>query len=346
MAEAAKTQGDSANLVIALERMLPLDSSAEVPLSERRLFSLSAEALWQGYLGYADRVGNREQLLLGDDAAWLKAADQTDVRYPVRKRSLYAMLALRGREAGMREQAHQALLVQFEQMGDDGVVLLRRIYLDSKRFGNGAPLPRAIAYRLVDEAIKGAELGLASRLLQQLPQPPGGTELFAWQMRRAKVFLLAGDYVQADGLLSALMPNAGGLSDGQRDQVIQLLFDLQAVGEHERAFRLLSAMYQNVPAIKLRRELLFWMADSRKAQGMHREAARLYLQSATLEDNNSMDPWAQTARYQAAKSLTEASLSGDAAFIYRQLLKITENPERRSVLRHELQQLRLQGERG
>jgi hypothetical protein len=96
----------------------------------------------------------------------------------------------------------------------------------------------------------------------------------------------------------------------------------------------------------LRRELLFWMADSRKAQSLHAEAARLYLQSATLSDNNSMDPWAQTARYQAAKSLGEAGMAKDAVYIYQQLLRITENPERRSVLRHELQQLRLHGERG
>ena len=124
------------------------------------------------------------------------------------------------------------------------------------------------------------------------------------------------------------------------------LFDLQKVGEHDKAIRLLGAMFRSVPGIKLKRELLFWMADSSKAKGNHSEAARYYLRSATLEDNNSMDPWAQTARYQAAKSLGEAGMTSDAAFIYRQLLKITESPQRRAVLRHELQQLRLQGERG
>ncbi len=346
MAEAAAKLDSNANLVIAMERMLPLDSSAQLSLSERRLFSLSADMLWQGYLGYAESVGNREQLLMGDDAAWLAAAEQTDARYPVRKRSLYTMLALRGADREMRERAHQALLAQFEGMGDEGIVLLRRLYLDSERYREKRTLPQSIAYRLVDEAIKSAELGLASTLLQQLPQPPGGTELFAWQMRRAKVFLLAGDYAEADRLLAALMPEAAALSDEQRDQVVQLLFDLQAVGEHEKAFRLLEAMYQHVPAIKLRRELLFWMADSRKAQSKHTDAARFYLQSATLGDNNSMDQWAQTARYQAAKSLSDAGLTRDASFIYRQLLKITKSPDRRSVLRHELQQLRLQGERG
>ncbi|MEN8170069.1 MAG: hypothetical protein ABFS08_07585 [Pseudomonadota bacterium] len=346
MAEAAQQLSDHANLIIALERMLPLEASVQVPGSEHRLFSLTSEQLWQAYLAYADRVGNREQLLVGDDAAWLAAAEGTDARYPVRKRSLYAAVSQHGVDETMRERAHQALLSSFDAMGDKGVALLRKLYLQSKRYSEKSILPQSIAYRLVDEAIKNAELTLASRLLQQLPQPPGGTALFAWQMRRAKVFQLAGDYAEADRLLTSLMPGAAALTDPQRDQLVQLLFDLQAVNEHERAFRLLAAMYQSVPAIALRRELLFWMADSRKAQLKHTEAARFYLQSATLSDNNSMDPWAQTARYQAAKSLSEAGMVEDATFIYRQLLRATENPERRSVLRHELHQLRLAGERG
>jgi hypothetical protein len=346
MAEAAQQLDDSANLIIALERILPLEASVQVPSSERRLFTFSADQLWRAYLVYADKVGNREQLLQGDDAAWLAVAEQTEARYPVRKRSLYALLARRGIDKATREGAHQTLLALFDAMGDEGVVLLRRLYLEGEYYGEKSELPQSVAYRLVDEAIKDAELTLASRLLQQLPQPPGGTALFDWQMRRAKVFLLAGDYAETGGLLSTLMPGVASLADAQRDQVIQLLFDLQAVNEHERAFGLLDAMYKNIPAIALRRELLFWMADSRKAQSMHAEAARLYLQSASLSDNNSMDPWAQTARYQAAKSLGEAGMFIDATFIYRQLLGVTENPERRSVLRHELQQLRLHGEQG
>lgn len=344
MGEAAVKLRDSASLVIALERMLPLTASTQVTGSERRLFSFSADQLWQAYLDYANRVGNREQILLGDDKAWSTLAEQTDARYPVRKRSLYALLALKGMDSGVRDKSHQALLTLFDEMGEDGVTLLRRLYLESARYGQARSLPQSIAYRLVDEAIGDADLTLASRLLQQLPQPPGGTARFAWQMRRAKVFLLAGDYEEADKLLSLLMPDMASLGDGQRDQVVQLLFDLQAVHQHERAYRLLAQFFDNVPGIKLRRELLFWMADSRKAQQRHDDAARLYLQSATLSDNNSMDPWAQTARYQAAKSLSEAGHNSDAAHIYRQLLRVTENPERRSVLRHELQQLRLKGE--
>ncbi len=345
LAEVAQQNGDVATLIIALERMLPLELSLQGS-SERRLFSFTPEDLWQGYLGYAERVGNREQLLRGDDQAWLSAAEQTDNLYPIRKRSLYAQVALHGVESLLREQAHRQLVSLFDAIGDEGGVLLQRLYLESDRYRDRRALPQVVAYRLVDEALKDADMETASVLLQQLPQPPGGTALFAWQMRRTRIFLLAGDYAAADRLLTTLMPHVAALNDEQRDQLIQLLFELQGVNEHERAFRLLFTMYQQSEAIDLRRELLFWMADSRKAQAMHADAARLYLQSATLSDNNSMDPWAQTARYQAAKSLTAAGLEADAMFIYRQLLKVTENPKRRSVLRHELQQLRLRGKAG
>lgn len=345
MAEAAVMLNNRANLIIALERLLPLLGSSQLSSSEKRLFSFTTEQLWKSYLAYADKVGNHEQLLVGDDQAWLKAAQKTEPRYPIRKRALYVQLAERGAKAELREQGHQAFVELLLELKDEGKLLVERLYLQSERYNEAKVLPKPAAYHLVDEAIKRADLALASNLLQQLPQPPGGTERFVWQMRRAKVFLLAGDYVQADTLLTGLMPHTGALSEKQRDQVVQLLFDLQNVGEHERAYRLLKVMFDVVPGLKLRRELLFWMADSRKAQGAHAEAARLYLRSATLGDNKSMDPWAQTARYQAAKSLVEANLSRDALHIYSLLLKVTESPERRSVLRHELQQLKLRGER-
>jgi len=52
-----------------------------------------------------------------------------------------------------------------------------------------------------------------------------------------------------------------------------------------------------------------------------------------------MDPWAQTARYNAAEALQKAGLVDDARRIYEALLKVTREPARRSVLRHNIQQL-------
>ena len=89
---------------------------------------------------------------------------------------------------------------------------------------------------------------------------------------------------------------------------------------------------------------MFWMADSLAAQGRHVEAARLYLKSAMLPDPHAMDPWAQTARYQAAEALAEAGLRDDARFVYEALLAVTAEPDRQAVLRRSIQQLWLMPE--
>ena len=337
MAEAARDEKSPGQEIIALEKWFRLEQVGKV---WQQLFSITADTLWDSYLTYARQVGNREQLLLGNDAAWFRAAETTDRRYPVRIRSLYALLAENAYQPKDRERAHQALVERQLEL-DNGMALVQQLYLHSRRFDERHPVPSPVAYTLVDQAIRDGDLSQASRLMQHLPEPPGDTARFAWQMRRAKVFILAGDYERTGSLLSALLPQAASLSEGQRDQLVQLLFNLQTVGQHERAYQLFDQLYKNTPNFKLRRELLFWMGDSRQAQQQYAEAARLYLLSATLIDNASMDPWAQTARYQAAKSLANAKMLGDAEYLYRQLLKVTESPERRAVLRHELEQLRL-----
>lgn len=338
VAEAARLEENTSQEIIALEQWLRLEQFSRV---WGQLFDHNADRLWEAYLGYARHVGNQEQLLIGNDAAWFRAAESTERRYPVRIRSLYALLAEKAYQSADRERAHQSLVESVLEM-ENGMAVVQQLYLHSQRFDARHPVPTAVAYPLVDQAIRDGDLPMASRLMQHLPEPPGDTARFAWQMRRAKVFILAGEFASTVALLETLIPQASSLGEGQRDQLVQLMFDLQTVGQHEQAYQLLDKLYHATPNFKLRRELLFWMADSRHAQQQYAEAARLYLRSATLIDNASMDPWAQTARYKAARSLAKGKMAGDAEYIYRQLLKITESPERRAVLKQELEQLRLQ----
>ena len=336
-AEAADMAVKPAQRILALQRYLSFPPER---LRQETLFAYDGDTLWQAWSAYGLQLGNKEQLLIGDDEAWLAAADATTPRYPVRKRALYAVLAQRGSHVAAREQAHQRLAgLLLEQDGEH--LLLPQLYLHAPQTLPENTLPESIAHLLVDQAIRSGDLQQAASLMQQLAEPPGGTARFAWQMRRAKVFILAADFSAFDALLEGILPEVAQLGGEQRDQLIQLLFDLQNVGEHQRAYALLEEIYRRVPLQSLRRELLFWMADSRAAQGEHTAAARLYLQSATQGDVNSMDPWAQTARYQAANSLGKAGLLQDARFIYRQLLRVTDSPERRAVLMRELEQVQM-----
>jgi tetratricopeptide (TPR) repeat protein len=130
--------------------------------------------------------------------------------------------------------------------------------------------------------------------------------------------------------------------DDQRiDRFLQVVFDLQTVQQHQQALLLFSAVLEKPVTMQQRRELLFWTADSLQALEKYDEAAYLYLKSATLQDPMAMDPWAQTARYHAAKMLAEAGLVDDARQIYSSLLRATRDASRRAVLENEIQRLHL-----
>jgi tetratricopeptide (TPR) repeat protein len=117
------------------------------------------------------------------------------------------------------------------------------------------------------------------------------------------------------------------------------LFDLQTLKADEQAIRHFRQLINLPIEHTQRREIMFWMADSYKALEQFQKAALLYLQSAMYTGPESMDPWAQTARFNAAESLQKAGLVDDARRIYQSLLEITREPSRRSRLRHNIQQL-------
>ncbi|MEJ2397432.1 MAG: hypothetical protein P8Z67_04060, partial [Gammaproteobacteria bacterium] len=120
---------------------------------------------------------------------------------------------------------------------------------------------------------------------------------------------------------------------------MQVIFDLQTAGENDAAYNLFAKVMKHTDDQKTRREIFYWMADSRRAQKRYINAAQLYLKSAMYPDPRNMDPWSQTAHYQAAVVLAKAGLYQDAQTLLRRLLKVTKNPERREALQRELQKM-------
>lgn len=337
VAEGSARLGDLAASIISLEQYY---SDTDYQKIESGLLQISPDGVWESYIDYGLAVGNREQLLLGDDMAWLKAAEAAGRQYPVRSRSLYAVMALRGANRESRMQAHRALVQQLAGK-ERKSTLIKALYLHSSRFGQQAQLPDSVRYFLYDSALNEGNLELASHMLQGLPEAPADVEPFDWQLRGARVFMLAGDYEHAMQALLGLITSPAPLLPEQLDRIMQVIFDMQTVGEHERAVKVLEVLAQRPLEVQARRELLYWIGDSRFAQQRYLEAARYYLHSAILPGIDTMDPWAQTARYQTAKALTQAGQGADAAVLYRQLLVVTTDPARRAVLQRELEQLRL-----
>jgi len=168
---------------------------------------------------------------------------------------------------------------------------------------------------------------------------PDGVDVYQWQLRRARIFVLGGKPEEGSQSLKMLLENNTKLSRKQIDQFLQVVFDLQTVKEHEHAYKLFMTILPKIDDKNLQREIYYWMADSRKAQQDYALAAQLYLRSAMHAGNNGLDPWGQTARYQMAEMLAKADLLQDAHTLFQHLLKVTKEPARRAVLKHELQKL-------
>ncbi|MDH5395832.1 MAG: hypothetical protein OEW97_06125, partial [Gammaproteobacteria bacterium] len=334
VAESAKRSNDYPSTVNALEFVLAGHKNIELPAG---LFDFSADRLWEAYSHYALYVGNKAQYLIGDDKQWLDAAHAAEAKYPVKARSLYALIILRGQDAAARIKAANGFLNLMHKR-KRGAELVMRLFLKSKYFQDIKLIPAPIRYDLVDVALSRSDIELASMLMTTIKKSPRGSDNYQWQLRRARIFILGGKAAEGSKTLQRLIEITDKFNREQLDKFLQVVFDLQTAKEHEYAFQLFKLISEKVEEKELQREIFYWMADSLKAQEKFSEAAQLYLRSAYYLQEG-LDPWGQTARYQAAEMLAKADLLQDAHSLYENLLRTTKEPARRAVLKHELQKL-------
>ncbi|WJW74774.1 hypothetical protein QVG61_09705 [Thiohalobacter sp. IOR34] len=336
IAQALERQQRPVARIEALERALALAAPGQ---AADGLFQVDAELLWQAYLEAGRRIGNREQLLVGRDQDWYFAATEALEKQPLRARLLFAVLGETASDPHRRELAHDYLAAQLEAL-PGGRRLLRALYLDGGRYPRPEAIPRLVRYRLVDGLLADGEVNAAAGLMRTIPEPPPGQDRFDWQLRRARVSVLAGELDEGSRLLAGLLEAETPPAGEALDRLLQVVFDLQRLKAHRRALGLLRRIAALPLPLRNRRELLFWMAESEQALGRHAAAARLYLASAATPDPHAMDPWAQTARYHAARELAAAGFVEDAAGQLQGLLNATRDAARQRVLRHELRRLR------
>ncbi len=339
-ASAAGQEGDYIKQAWYLERAL----IRRHVLGERdRVFRFDGDDLWQAYLNLGQVLGNRAQLLIGEDSSWLEAAETAQSakkKQPMQARAYYAVVALEGLTAEARDLAHRKLTASL-LAESEGEVIVDGLYLSSKRFHNPANVPLSIRHVLASHALGRGQIKLASQLMAGLSVPPEGVDAFVWQLRRARVHIVGGQEDEGIDALYSLLAQLKTLDKTQADRFMQVLFDLQTVKRHQAAINLFVAVQPRLSDAQQRREVLFWQADSHKALAEYEQAAWLYLRSATLLDPYAFDPWAQTCRFHAAEALADAGLVKDARTIYQELLRLTSEQDRRIVLRHKLQQLQL-----
>ncbi len=320
--------------VLALEARLGIKAEAV-----DSLYSITPDQLWESYFEYAQLVGNRSELLLGDDNSWLKLAHKVAQPTPVKSRSLLAFLMIQSRQPEIRQQAAAAFLKSLDLEKAQFQQLLDSLFNQSERFQQASLIPVEIRFQLVDQALKKADISEATRLMSDLHSVPADTRQFDWLLRQARVLLLGGKYEQGNEVLAELFKAYTDINKEDTDRILQVLFDMQTIGQNEQAIGFFRRLMALGIEPRQQREILFWMGDSFKGLEQYERAALLYLQSAMYIGPDAMDPWAQTARFSAAESLQKAGLVDDARRVYQSLLAVTEEPARRSVLRHNIQQL-------
>lgn len=333
--EAAQRAGQRVLSTNAFEHILAEKDLLTLP---KAIIDVQSDALWNAYIEYALQIGNHNHLLIGQDDKWLAHADSIKKKTPVGARAMCAFVMLRGQAAEMRQQASNDF-VELMSKRKHGKKLLHTLFTGSHFYPRQDTIPEPVKHVLVDLAIAESDIARASEIMATIQQPPPGSDQFMWQLRRARVLVLGTQVKQGISGLNNLLATQKMLEPLQLDRFMQVLFDLQTVGEHEAAYQLFEKVMTQTEDQKIQREIYFWMADSRKAQEQYDKAARLYLKSAMYPDPGNMDPWAQTAHYQAADALAKAGMYGDAQNLFEHLLKVTEEPSRRAVLERELQKL-------
>ncbi|HDP89776.1 MAG TPA: hypothetical protein ENN42_07465 [Thioalkalivibrio sp.] len=336
-ARAAERQQDDIRRAWYLERALRHDRQLG---ARDAVFAFSGDALWDSYLRIGRSQGNQRQLLIGDDAAWLAAAAELDDKAVLQRRAYFAVVALQGAGVRGRDQAH-AGLIRSHLAADGGDEVIAALYLQAARFADSSALPGDARQVLSDYALARGDVRLASSLMEGAVRPPADADPYLWQLRRARIHILGGHEEQGIDTLYTVLAQHTHLDKDQADRFMQVLFDLQTAQRHGAVITLFTGLAPRISDRQQQREVLFWQADSYKAQGDFERAAWLYLRSAVLHDPHAFDPWAQTSRFYAAEALAEAGHVADARRLYQQLLQATGEPERQVVLRQKLQALRL-----
>lgn len=321
-----------AERLFAVERALAAD-----PGRSNGEGALDGTSLWSAYQDRARELANGKQLLVGRYRDWFALAAAQAAADPAAARALYAYLSRHAERAPDRERAVRDLVDGL--MTADLASLLPRLFLAGRADGDLEAVPPAARHVLVDQLLATGDVVLASRLLSGLTGVPEGGDPFAWRLRRARVLILGGRVAEGIRELETLLGGFDGLDPDRIDRINQVLFDLQSLGEAEAALGFLQRLYGLADNDRVRRELLYWSADALKVLGRHREAARYYLRSALLPGPHAMDPWARSARFQAAAALAKAGFGADARSLYQGLLAVAEDPARRAVLRRAIQDL-------
>ena len=284
---------------------------ANIKMADEELATEPSGAVWDLLLtsGRKDRLGQRALgvtlLLQGQDPKAPVSGDSWLIRHLIEVDAQGLISVFIG---------DHGVLAKFEEIGVEALMLL------------------------VDEALRREDLPLAARLQSLVPAPAPGIDPGAWTVRTARIQVLGGNADLGARQLGDWLSGLDEIAPASLDRVMQIMFDLQFIGEHQLALDLFQVSARLVRTSGHRRELFYWAAQSWVELGEYAMGAAYYLESARLSGENNPH-WQNSALYQAAKALESAKLYEDAGNVYRRLLGDSPESKMQAKLRYRLAQI-------
>jgi hypothetical protein len=307
--EAAVRAGNGSLQIEALERMLQAADTRDAAAVKE------SDRLWHAYAATAGEIGNREQLLTGDDAAWADYAARRLGSDAVLSRAFYGYLAREAQNPALRRDALLQLAFSLSSAGLDrtAIALTRSMSLDAEA------LDAQTRYLLGTLAAKRSDAALALKLWKGLPAPPS-VDAAEWQLTLARTALQAGDVAaSAESMQQLLEGRKSASADFAQNalDIAQEMLDLRALDAAQKVYEALVAVSTDMRA----REALFGVGRVHELKGDANAAAAAYLRSALLVQAAAPDNLAYQARLLAALNLMRAGHKDDARAQFEWLLR-------------------------
>ena len=252
------------------------------------------------------------------------------------QRSLAVALLLQEKAMGIPISSDSWLIRHLIEAGVPGLIPV--LFGKSGIAANMEEVSAESLMLLVDEALGREDLPSAAQLQARIETPAPGVDLGEWTVRTARIHVLGGNAALGASQLGDWLSGLDEMTPAGLDRVMQILFDLQFIGEHRLALGLFEVIAPLVRTANHRRELFYWSAQSWVGLEEYARGAAFFLESARLSGDQHLF-WQKSALYQAAKALEAAALYEDAATVYKGLLGGSAEPKMQAKLRYRLAQI-------
>ena len=317
-----------------LENYISLTSKTGV-IQDRAFPVYTVANLLSRYTESALKIANQNGLLVGDPSQFFDFAVQLPLDQVTSKKSVYGYL--------LQVINHEPFKFQLNNFYVNTLIDSKSVGVISSLFGDGKPfgslkLSGDVGLALSNHAIETGNIDLAAFVNSSLTEVPTGMDRYQWMLHVARVSIIAGQYKMGKEILDQWIAGFANMEPGQIDQILQPVFDLQAVNQHRLALELLVPLQERITTAKHEREIAYWMAESFQATRQYVRAADYFLHSALLKDNG-FDQWGESARFRAAESLQLANLISDSRAMFQTLHDRTTDELRKSQLQQRIQEL-------